>query len=98
MDHQRPAQYVFDSNAQLTLSQIRANEACAKAAQARHRRRRARPKRSSQRRRGMKHWAIKRRSSSEAIPTSPMIFSTTRLALCAEGHFDNSESQHRMRS
>jgi hypothetical protein len=34
MDHQRPAQYVFDSNVQLTLSQIRANEACAKAAQA----------------------------------------------------------------
>jgi hypothetical protein len=34
MTHQRPAQYVFDSNVQLTLSQIRANEAREKAAKA----------------------------------------------------------------
>ena len=31
---QRPAQYVFDGNVQLTLSQIRANEAREKAAKA----------------------------------------------------------------
>jgi hopanoid biosynthesis associated radical SAM protein HpnH len=34
MQNQRPAQYVFDSNVQLTLSQIRANEAREKAAKA----------------------------------------------------------------
>jgi hopanoid biosynthesis associated radical SAM protein HpnH len=34
MTHQRPAQYVFDSNVQLTLSQIRSNEAREKAAKA----------------------------------------------------------------
>jgi hopanoid biosynthesis associated radical SAM protein HpnH len=34
MENQRPAQYVFDSNVQLTLSQIRANEAREKAAKA----------------------------------------------------------------
>ncbi len=34
MDAQRPAQYVFDSNVQLTLSQMRANEAREKAAKA----------------------------------------------------------------
>ena len=33
MENQRPAQYVFDSQVQLTLSQIRANEAREKAAQ-----------------------------------------------------------------
>jgi len=32
LEHQRPAQYVFDSNVQLTLSQMRANEAREKAA------------------------------------------------------------------
>jgi hypothetical protein len=32
MENQRPAQYVFDSQVQLTLSQIRANEAREKAA------------------------------------------------------------------
>ena len=32
LDAQRPAQYVFDSNVQLTLSQMRANEAREKAA------------------------------------------------------------------
>ena len=32
MANQRPAQYVFDSNVQLTLSQMRANEAREKAA------------------------------------------------------------------
>ncbi len=34
MDNQRPAQYVFDSNVQLTLSDMRANEAREKAAKA----------------------------------------------------------------
>jgi hypothetical protein len=34
MQNQRPAQYVFDSQVQLTLSQIRANEAREKAAKA----------------------------------------------------------------
>jgi hypothetical protein len=34
MENQRPAQYVFDSQVQLTLSQIRANEAREKAAKA----------------------------------------------------------------
>ena len=34
LDRARPAQYVFDSNVQLTLSQIRANEAREKAAKA----------------------------------------------------------------
>jgi hypothetical protein len=34
MSEQRPAQYVFDSNVQLTLSQIRANETREKAAKA----------------------------------------------------------------
>src|ERR1700739_1828214 len=34
LSQQRPAQYVFDSNVQLTLSQIRANEAREKAAKA----------------------------------------------------------------
>ena len=34
LEEQRPAQYVFDSNVQLTLSQIRANEAREKAAKA----------------------------------------------------------------
>jgi len=34
MQNQRPAQYVFDINVQLTLSQIRANEAREKAAKA----------------------------------------------------------------
>jgi len=34
MDHQRPAQYVFDSNVQLTMSEMRANEAREKAAKA----------------------------------------------------------------
>jgi len=33
MENQRPAQYVFDSNVQLTVSQMRANEAREKAAQ-----------------------------------------------------------------
>jgi hypothetical protein len=32
LDQARPAQYMFDSNVQLTLSQIRANEAREKAA------------------------------------------------------------------
>ena len=32
LDQARPAQYVFDSNVQLTLSQMRANEAREKAA------------------------------------------------------------------
>jgi hypothetical protein len=32
LENQRPAQYVFDSNVQLTLSQMRANEAREKAA------------------------------------------------------------------
>jgi len=32
LENARPAQYVFDSNVQLTLSQIRANEAREKAA------------------------------------------------------------------
>jgi hypothetical protein len=32
LDNARPAQYMFDSNVQLTLSQIRANEAREKAA------------------------------------------------------------------
>jgi len=32
MENQRPARYVFDSNVQLTLSQMRANEAREKAA------------------------------------------------------------------
>jgi len=32
--NQRPAQYVFDSNVQLTLSEMRANEAREKAAKA----------------------------------------------------------------
>jgi hypothetical protein len=36
MENQRPAQYVFDSQVQLTLSQIRANEAREKAAKAAH--------------------------------------------------------------
>ena len=34
MSKQRPAQYVFDSNVQLTLSEMRANEAREKAAKA----------------------------------------------------------------
>ena len=34
LEHQRPAQYVFDGNVQLTLSQMRANEARENAAQA----------------------------------------------------------------
>jgi hypothetical protein len=34
LENQRPAQYVFDSNVQLTLSEIRANEAREKAAEA----------------------------------------------------------------
>jgi hypothetical protein len=34
LENQRPAQYVFDSNVQLTLSQMRANEAREKAAKA----------------------------------------------------------------
>ena len=34
LEHQRPAQYMFDSNVQLTLSQMRANEAREKAAKA----------------------------------------------------------------
>ena len=34
LEHQRPAQYVFDSQVQLTLSQMRANEAREKAAKA----------------------------------------------------------------
>jgi len=34
LDRARPAQYVFDSNVQLTLSQIRANEARDKTAKA----------------------------------------------------------------
>jgi hypothetical protein len=34
MSKQRPAQYVFDSNVQVTLSQMRANEAREKAAKA----------------------------------------------------------------
>jgi hypothetical protein len=34
MANQRPAQYVFDSQVQLTLSQMRANEAREKAAKA----------------------------------------------------------------
>jgi hypothetical protein len=34
LTQQRPAQYVFDSNVQLTLSQMRANEAREKAAKA----------------------------------------------------------------
>jgi hypothetical protein len=34
MENQRPAQYVFDSQVQLTLSQIRANEAREKVAKA----------------------------------------------------------------
>ncbi|HZC55318.1 MAG TPA: hopanoid biosynthesis associated radical SAM protein HpnH, partial [Xanthobacteraceae bacterium] len=34
MENQRPAQYVFDSNVQLTLSEMRANEAREKAAKA----------------------------------------------------------------
>jgi len=34
LENARPAQYVFDSNVQLTLSQIRANEAREKAARA----------------------------------------------------------------
>jgi hypothetical protein len=34
MDNQRPAQYVFDSNVQLTMSEMRANEAREKAAKA----------------------------------------------------------------
>ena len=34
MSKQRPAQYVFDSNVQLTLTEIRANEAREKAAKA----------------------------------------------------------------
>ncbi len=34
MDNQRPAQYVFDSNVQLTMSDMRANEAREKAAKA----------------------------------------------------------------
>jgi len=34
MSHQRPAQYVFDSNVQLTMSEMRANEAREKAAKA----------------------------------------------------------------
>jgi hypothetical protein len=34
MENQRPAQYVFDNQVQLTLSQIRANEAREKAAKA----------------------------------------------------------------
>jgi len=36
LDRARPAPYVFDSNVQLTLSQIRANEARHKAAKAAH--------------------------------------------------------------
>jgi len=32
LENQRPAQYMFDSNVQLTLSEIRANEAREKAA------------------------------------------------------------------
>jgi hopanoid biosynthesis associated radical SAM protein HpnH len=46
----------------------------------------------------MTQWAIKRRPSSEAIPATPMIFSTTGLAPCAEDHSDNSESPLPMRS
>ena len=38
LENQRPAQYVFDSNVQLTLSQMRANEAREKAAKAAQRR------------------------------------------------------------
>jgi hypothetical protein len=34
LDDQRPAQYMFDSNVQLTLSQMRANEGREKAAKA----------------------------------------------------------------
>jgi hypothetical protein len=34
MSNQRPAQYVFDSNVQLTMSDMRANEAREKAAKA----------------------------------------------------------------
>jgi hypothetical protein len=34
LENQRPAQYVFDSNVQLTLSQMRANEAREKAEKA----------------------------------------------------------------
>jgi hypothetical protein len=34
LEDQRPAQYVFDSNVQLTVSQMRANEAREKAAKA----------------------------------------------------------------
>ncbi len=34
LDRARPAQYVFDSNVQLTLSQMRADEAREKAAKA----------------------------------------------------------------
>jgi hypothetical protein len=34
MSQQRPAQYVFDSNVQLTMSEMRANEAREKAAKA----------------------------------------------------------------
>jgi hypothetical protein len=34
LENQRPAQYVFDSNVQLTLSEIRANEAREKTAKA----------------------------------------------------------------
>jgi hypothetical protein len=50
------------------------------------------------RRRAMTQWAIKKRSSSQAIPTPQMIFSTTRLALRAEDHSDNSESPLPMQS
>jgi hypothetical protein len=34
LESQRPAQYVFDNNVQLTLSQMRANEARERAAKA----------------------------------------------------------------
>ena len=34
LEHQRPAQYVFDRHVQLTLSQMRANEEREKAAKA----------------------------------------------------------------
>src|SRR6516162_342840 len=38
------------------------------------------------------------RSTSEAIPTSQLIFPTTRLAPYAEDHSDNFDGPHRMRS
>jgi hypothetical protein len=41
---------------------------------------------------------VKRRSPSEAIPTSRMIFPTTSLAPCAEDHCETLESPHPMRS